>query len=298
MRPLQKKLLSVAFAFTLIPLVSAQDLLRKKIETLAESISGDVGVALRVVESEDTLSYHGKHPFPMQSVYKFPLALMVLKQVDEGKLKLDQNIYLARQDYFETHSPLMSKYSEADEETTLREVLQFTVSQSDNVGCDLLFRFVGGPKKVDQFVHGLGIKDMAILNTEREMHLNDMLQYENWSTPVAMANLVHIYFTKKILTTSTHNLLWNYMVNTTVGKKRIKGQLPIETVVAHRTGTGSIKDRVLSAVNDVGIITLPDGKHVILAVYITNTREDIETAEGIIAAISKAVYDHYTGTKK
>ncbi len=293
MPPVLAKLFT-AFAFLLISPLNAQDQLRKKIAALAESISGEVGVSIRVAESSDTLSYHGKHPFPMQSVYKFPLALLVLKQVDLERLKLDQNIYLARQDYFQTHSPLMARYAEADEETTLREVLQLTVSQSDNVGCDLLFRFVGGPKKVDQFVHSLGIKDMAIRNTEREMHQNDSLQYQNWSTPIEMANLFHTYHSKKILTPQSQELLWTYMVNTTVGLKRIKGQLPQETVVAHRTGTGSVKNRLTSAVNDAGIITLPNGNHLILVIYITNTREDVETAEGVIAGIAKMAYDHFS----
>jgi len=295
MSPLLRKQFSIlTLAILLCPSVGAQDQLRKKIASLSESISGDVGVAVRIIETGDTLSFHGKHPFPMQSVYKFPLALFVLKQVDQGKLKLDQNIYLARQDYFETHSPLMARYSEADEETTLKEILQFTVCQSDNVGCDLLFRFVGGPKKVDQFIHSLGIKDMAILNTEREMHQNDSLQFLNWSTPVEMANLLHIFYMKKILTPTSQELLWNYMVNTTVGLNRIKAQLPPGTVVAHRTGTGSVKNRVTSAVNDAGVIALPNGKHLALVVYITNTREDIETAEGAIASIAKMVYDHYS----
>ncbi|MEJ7643312.1 MAG: class A beta-lactamase [Chryseolinea sp.] len=290
----RKWFITVVFTIQLIPTINAQDQLRKKISTLAESISGDVGVAIRLVERNDTLSHHGKHPFPMQSIYKFPLALLVLKQVDEGKLKLDQNIYLARQDYFETHSPLMSKYSEADEETTMKEILQFTVSQSDNVGCDLLFRFVGGPKKVDQFVHSLGIEDMAIINTEREMHENDSLQFQNWSTPVEMANLFHAFYTKNILTPRSQELLINYMVNTTVGLKRIKGQLPEGTVVAHRTGTGSTKNRVTSAVNNAGIITLPNGNHLIVVVYITNTREDIEIAEAVIASIAKMAYDYFS----
>ena len=83
-------------------------------------------------------------------------------------------------------------------------------------------------------------------------------------------------------------------METKTGPYRIKGQLPPGTPVAHKTGTSDTnKEGVAAAVNDVGIITLPDGKHVAIAVFVANSREDSATNEKIIADISRAVWDDF-----
>lgn len=49
---------------------------------------------------------------------------------------------------------------------------------------------------------------------------------------------------------------------------------------------------VISAVNDIGIITLPDGRHIILAVYINDSVS--VNPDKVIADIAKAVLDRWT----
>ena len=86
------------------------------------------------------------------------------------------------------------------------------------------------------------------------------------------------------------------MEQTATGKKRIKGHLPAGTVVAHKTGMGG-KDEVISAMNDVGVVTLPSGDHFAIALFVANPKDSIETVETVMAKISKLVFDHYATTK-
>ncbi len=81
--------------------------------------------------------------FPMLSVYKFPLALYILNQVDKGKLSLDQPIPIDKKEWARMRSPMLDKYKKRHISLPLREVLEATVGSSDNVGCDLLFKLVG-----------------------------------------------------------------------------------------------------------------------------------------------------------
>lgn len=277
----------------------AQKSLRAQVGDVAESISGDVGVAVRVIERGDTLSYHGNHPFPMQSTYKFQLALQLMSDVDNGKLKLDQKEPVTKDEYFKTHSPLMKDFPEGAPNVTVGELLKYTIEWSDNVACDALFRLVGGPKRVDLLMHAQGINDMAIRNTEREMHNDDQLQYQNWTTPRAMVQLLTHFYSSDMLSVSSRKHLYDLMIITKTGPKRIRAMLPQGTVVANRTGTGAMtKDRRISAVNDIGIIELPNGEHAAIAVYITNTHEEIPEAEEVIARIAKLVFDHYGSKAK
>ena len=85
----------------------------------------------------------------------------------------------------------------------------------------------------------------------------------------------------------------------TIGAGRLKGQLPQQTVVAHKTGSsGANKEGITAAVNDIGIVFLPDGQHYFISVLITNSREDAETNEKIISDISKLAWDYFSSHSK
>jgi len=288
---------------TSIHVAYGQGQLKKDIVEAIHSIKADVGVAIQQLESGDTLSINGLQQFPMQSVYKFHLALAVLHAVDRGKLSLNNEIFISKSDFIlNTWSPIAEKYPQGDVKLTIKQLLSYTVSQSDNNGCDILFRTVGGPQKVHDYIKSLGLTEVAIANTEAEMHQNPELQFKNWTTPRAMVQLLSLFYQGKILAPPTHKLLVEIMEQTITGNKRIKGLLPQGTIVAHRTGmSGQNDDGVRAALNDVGIISLPNGKHVAIALFISNTKESIPASEALMARISKLTFDCYSnnaGDKK
>src|SRR5687767_9582851 len=65
------------------------DQLRKTIDSIVTQTDGKVGVSILNLDTRDTLTLNDTAHFVMHSTYKFPIAMAVLKQVDEGKLKLD-----------------------------------------------------------------------------------------------------------------------------------------------------------------------------------------------------------------
>jgi beta-lactamase class A len=278
--------------------VYGQEQLRPEIERIVKNLDASAGVGIRHLEKSDTLSVHGDRHFPMQSVYKFHLALAVLAQVDKGGLTVDKKILIEKKDLQpNTWSPIAKKYPEGNVELTIKELLSYTVSQSDNNGCDILFRMVGGPLKVQSYIHGLGIKDVAILNTEEEMHTEWDMQFRNWTTPKAMTSLLDLFYMKKILSPQSSALLMEIMEQTVTGNKRIKGLLPQEIVVGHKTGMSGTDNGYLGAINDVGVIALPNGDHLAVAFFISKTRENVEKLESAMAQISKLAFDYYTKNK-
>jgi len=68
----------------------------------------------------------------MQSMFKFPLALAVLHQVELGKLQLDQPVRVLKSDRSATFSPLRDEFPEADVNVPLRKIIKLTVETSDN----------------------------------------------------------------------------------------------------------------------------------------------------------------------
>jgi hypothetical protein len=151
----------------------------------------------------------------MQSVYKFPLALAVLHEVDRGKLSLQRQVRLTPRDLLpDTWSPLREKYPQGNVDVTLEEVLRYTVSLSDNNGCDVLLRLLGGTRAVDRYVRSLGVEGIAIAATEEEMHRGWDVQFTNWCQPVAMLSLLGGFYRQKHLSKASTATLWKMMVET------------------------------------------------------------------------------------
>jgi beta-lactamase class A len=47
---------------------------------------------------------------------------------------------------------------------------------------------------------------------------------------------------------------------------------------------------MIPATNDVGLITLPDGRRLAVAIFVTDAHADQATCEAVIARIAQAIY--------
>jgi beta-lactamase class A len=268
--------------------------LRQQIAQLAKPVKGIVGVSILNIENRDTLSYNGNARLVLHSVMKFPIALTVLHLVDTGKLSLDQTIHIKKRDLPKTYSPLRDKYPNGGVDVSIRDLLGYMVSLSDNDACDILLKVINGPQTVQDYMLRLKIRGIAIRASELDMASSWELQYTNWCKPVEMTALLDLFYNGKILSSTNTAFLMKLMTDSSTGPKRIKGLLPAGTVVAHKTGTSPTNNEGLSpATNDVGIITLPNGKHLAISVFVCNSTDDEATREGVIAKIAKAAFDFY-----
>lgn len=170
-----------------------QNVLQTKISQCAKNVNGNAGVYTSVLETGETISYNGDKHFPMQSLYKFPIAMAVLDRVDKKQLSPDQKIRITRADYIAKigHSPLRDKFPDGTD-IAIKDLVKYSVSESDGSASDILLRLLGGTKYADKYIHQLGVKDIAIATTEKIQVENDTIQYQNWATPKAMTRLLGI----------------------------------------------------------------------------------------------------------
>lgn len=269
--------------------------LRSVISQIADKSCVHLGVFMRLLETEDTLSYHNSEHYVMQSMFKFPIAIMVLNQVDASKLRLNQQVYLTKEDLKKnTVSALFDKYPNANVSVSIAEILTDMVTLSDNNACDVLLKLLGGPISVEKYIKGLGVENIQIRFNEQEMHANWNDQYLNWCTPSAQVELLQMIFEQKILSVASNDLLRKLMRETYVTPKRIRYLLPKGTVVEHRSGSSGTNDQGLSpATNDIATITLPNGKHLAIAILLTDSHDDDIKRDLIIAQIANAAYDEF-----
>jgi beta-lactamase class A len=270
--------------------------LRERLLSIVASNNAQVGIDIISDDGKDTLSINGDKAFPLQSVFKFHIGLYVLSLVDEGKFSLEQEIQISRDELLPgLHSPLREKYPNGAN-VKLSEILEYTVSQSDNVGCDVLLKMIGGPSVVEKYFKKKGIKDLSIKLNEASMQSTWDLQFQNWTTPRAATQVLSSFYynEKKLLSEKSHAFIWKLMKGTTTGTKRLKGRLPEGTVVAHKTGTGaSNSEGTIGAVNDIGVVFLPNGRFFFISVFVTRSNEDFQKTEQLIAEIGHASWDYF-----
>ncbi|MBX7042765.1 MAG: class A beta-lactamase, subclass A2 [Ignavibacteria bacterium] len=270
--------------------------LRSKILQIASDKNAVVGVSVVGNDEGDTVSLNGNSYFPMQSVFKYHIAVTVLSQIGQGRFPLDRNIELRGKDLLPgLWSPLREENPDGGN-FPVSKLIEYAVSKSDNAGCDALLRLIGGPEAVEEYFISNGITDISVRLNEEQMQSDWDLMFQNRTTPKAASEaLIKFYYnTGGLLSESSHDFIWKVMKETGTGANRLKGQLPEGTIVAHKTGSsGTNKDGLTAAVNDIGIVFLPDGKYFFISVFVTNSTESEETNERIIAEIAKAAWDYF-----
>jgi beta-lactamase class A len=287
---MRRLLMLSPFMFFAVTLHS-QTLLQQQIATLAEEAKGIVSVSCSLpgTNLNCDLNAHGHQP--MQSAFKLPLGLAVLHAVEQGQLSLDQQVrFLPSDMYKDTFSPLQDMYPNANVDVPLHQLLELSVGRSDNTATDILLRLMGGTKPVQSYLDTVGLQGIQIRDSERSLHDDERRQYRNFAEPAAFVKLLRLLADASPLNAEHTQYLLDIMRTSPSGPKRLKGLLPAGTIVAHKTGTSGYENGMAAATNDVGLITLPDGRRLALAILVTDAHADEAAVEHTIASIARACY--------
>ena len=300
------------------------DSLTRELERISRRVGGEIGIAAIHIESGARVSVNGDRRFPMASVSKVPMALEFLRRVDLGEISLDERIVIPTTDFRPGHSPLASWSGGRPVRASVDSLFKLMIEVSDNTATDVILRMAGGPEEVTRRLRELGIEEMTVDRSEARTFADlvgisdtvpesELYRYSHFrmrdalpdsvrlkarlaygsdprdtATPEGTARLLVEVWNGAGLTEESRILLIEAMESSRAGRRRLKGLLPGETPVAHKTGT------MAGAVNDVGIVTLPDDAgHVAVAVYVNTLHRTTYRRERTIAQASRALYDYF-----
>ncbi|MGD9563422.1 MAG: class A beta-lactamase [Pyrinomonadaceae bacterium] len=268
--------------------------LEQQFAEIAKEAKGKVGVAAFVIETGQNASLNGDEKFAMQSVYKLPISMAVMKQVSAGKFRSDHEVEIKKEDFVAKGqaSQLRDNFPDGTK-IPLWHVIEYAITQSDGTASDVLMNLAGGADEVQKYVNEIGITDMAIKSTEKELGKDVKVQYENFSTPNAAIALLTELKTGASLERERGKLIMDFMNEAVTGPNRLRGMLPESAYVAHKTGTSGTRDGVTAATNDIGIIQLPNGNTLLIAVFVGDSKADEKTREAVIAKAAKAAWDKW-----
>ena len=259
--------------------------LAERLRVISSRAGGTVGVAVIHVETGQVVSIEGARQLPLYSVFKLPLAVSVLKSVEENRLLLEKKIRITPEDVV-PGSQFNRDLWRKPVERSVRELLEVSIVRSDNTASDKLLELVGGPAAVTARMRSMGFANIDIHSSVREY----VAQRTNPNTGSAedLAHLLAQLQDAHILLPPQLEVLLGFMGRAITGEARLRGTLPKGTPVADKTGTGEAG----SSTNDVGLITLPEGKgHLAMAVLISGSKLPAEKQEKLIAELARVAYD-------
>ena len=319
--------------------------LSKKMSAIEKKSNTIIGITAIHIEKNRVVEYNSNKRFFMASTIKLPIALAFLHRVDEKEDSLGRVVKLDSNNCVPGSGSLHYLFEKHKTSMSLNQLLQYMLRNSDNSASDAMLQATGGPLYVSKRMATLGFKHILInrsileilLDTNHVNHafLNQRRSVASWqklfnsipldqkvsawqhfekdtrdtTTPNDMAKLLVKLYKNQVLTESSTNLILSIMEKCRTGRTRIRGLLPANVKVAHKTGTWSIDEQkylnypgsknLFRFASDVGIITLPNNKgHIAIAVYIKSKSDNGHMHSRAIALASRAIYDHFmTPTK-
>ena len=271
--------------------------LERNIKEVADSTDGLVGVAV-ITADHDTVTVNNDSHYPLMSVFKLHQALAVCHALEEMHRSVDTILTIDTHKLnHNTWSPMLKSLPEGKCDISVRELLRYTLQQSDNNASNIMFDRIVPVRSTDSFIrNSTGIEDFNLSYTEANMQENNNLSLQNWSTPSACAELICKVVNDSLISTENQNFIIETLTGCQTGRDRLYSpfvNMP-EIKIAHKTGSGYRDGNGrLMAHNDIGYIYLPDGRGYAVAVLVTDFSGKEEEASAIISRISDIVFDYH-----
>jgi beta-lactamase class A len=307
------------------PLTPGPAALQARLSELAQAYGEPVGVAVTDIDEGWVTSVMGDHPFPQQSVSKLWVAITILDAIDHGRLTLDQSVMMWPEDRSVFNQPISYQITEAGFQTTVRSLMHHALINSDNAANDKLMSLAGGAPAVLDMIRRKSLDGVKL--AEDEKHLQAHIAGLTWSpelspygafdaararlphdvreaamdayiaapydgaSPVGIVSGLAALKRGELLSKESTQVILDIMARCKTGPRRLKGGLPSDWSIAHKTGTGQDFKGASIGINDVGLITAPDGKTYAVAVMLQRTHKATPARLEFMQAVTKAVVD-------
>lgn len=313
----------ILMCFTTAVWAADVSILRAQIEKLIPRAKGGVGVAIKHIESGTEVMINADENYPMASAFKLPILVELFYQRAAGKLSLDDRIEVAPADLHVGSGSMSQLFDAPGVQLSIRNLINLMMRISDNSAADILLNKAGAANVTGR-MRALGLEAIRVDRTTQEMILDQVgLDYSAYgklplaelrerlqgvdaqaatrandefsrlerdvASPRDMNRLLEKLFRGEIVDRATSDEVIQILKECQTGLARIRGLLPEDTVVAHKTGT------IGGTTNDTGIVFLPyRGDHLLITVFTKDAKAPLAERERVIAEISRYAYDYFT----
>ena len=283
--------------------------LSDQIAALGRAFDGKAGIAVISLRDGWEADWNARALFPQQSCSKLWVSITALDLVDRGQLSLDQQVPLSRGDMTLFHQPLGDRILAGSiHSIKLGDLMFAAITQSDNTANDKLLWSIGGPPAVRAMIARKGLGAIRFYNGERALQSkiagltwdpsysvgNGFMQARSalpmtrrqaafdryvrnpydGASPHAIANALAALKAGELLSPQSTDRLLSTMGQTKTGGLRVKAALAAGWEWNHKTGTGQELNGHIAGINDIGLLTAPDGSVYAVAIMTMPNHSD------------------------
>jgi len=299
--------------------------LQDRLDELARAYGEHVGIAVIDVQKGWVAAVNGDDLFPQQSVSKLWVALTTLEAIDRGNGSLTTPVILGPEDRSVFNQPIAHRIGDSGYATVIGDLIDRALIQSDNAANDMLLKLAGGVGAVSAVLEDKSLTGIRLGADEK--NLQSMIAGLVWRPEYGMGNnfsiarsrlppedrdaALHAYLNDpadgaspvgisqalaalqrgELLSPEASQVMIDTMARARTGPRRLKGGLPEGWTIAHKTGTGQDWRGASVGINDVGLITAPDGRTYAIAVMLKRTFKPVPARLAFMQEVTRAVVD-------
>ena len=260
------------------------------VQPLIKGYQGDVAVAVYHFESDTHWSLRGDVVMPTASLIKLPVMIEAYRQVAAGRVKLDQQIELHKDDMVQGSGILTSHFSPGTS-LSLRDAIRLMIVYSDNTATNLVVDAISLPATT------AAMKELGYAETQlnakvfrRDVSIAPERSEKYGLGSTTALDMVHLLTRLKrgeLANPESTEAMLDHLVHCD-DKSRFSLLLPSKVKVAHKTGS------VTRVRTDAGLLMGP-GCTIALCVLTDNNKDirwtDDNAGNKLSADIAKIVYD-------
>lgn len=301
--------------------------LRDRFAALGRAFNGNAGISVVSLREGWQADYNATTLFPQQSCSKLWVAIAAMDAVDKGRISLNDRVTLGRDDLTLFHQPIRAKVLGGGGHTTTLGALLFSaITESDNTANDKLMRSVGGPQVVRDMIATKNLGSIRFYDGERALQsrIAGLIWSQSYSigdafykargalptsvrkssferyiadpydgaAPHAVALSIARLKRGELLSPASTQRLLNIMGSTKTGAMRVRAALKPGWSWSHKTGTGQNFQGRVGGINDIGLLTAPDGSAYAMAIMTVPNKPD-GTSQDLMQEVARAVIaDH------
>jgi beta-lactamase class A len=301
--------------------------LQARLTALAAAYGEEVGVAVTDVREGWTAGVDHQRPYPQQSVSKLWVAIAVMRAADQGQIDPEGWVTLTDADRSVFYQPVAYNIGASGYQTRISALLRRALVESDNAANDKLIRELGGPDVVALILQDMGLRDVRVGAYERDLQAAKaglvwqpsyghgwnfqaarealptaarqaaldayLADPPDGAAPAAITAALAALHRGELLSPASTERLIGLMLAARTGPRRLKGGLPAGWTIAHKTGTGQDFQGASVGINDVGLLTAPDGRTYAVAVMLRRTRHAVPRRLEFMQSVSRAVAEEW-----
>jgi len=240
-----------------------------EIENILEDAQEKYAVWIEYLHTSESISINSDTIFKPASIYKVPLAVLVMQKIDQGELTLETELFLSEKDHQYEFDALAKRGENYN--ISVDELLYYLIRYSDNTAVNVLERALGG--------YYTGIELM-----KSELGVTTFTKDPQEVTAEDIAIIFRGIYKKEYLSKESNDYLFDHLTNVMHWHNdRIAAGVPEGISVAHKIGN------LDGIYQDAGIVF---GEQRDFIIVVLNENVNGVNAKEIIQKITEITYNY------